>query len=119
MQDLLARIFRPDPAKRITLAELRRHPWLGEVPSVLGSVPTPQDEAPAAAATAAPQSEDGIRDVIQRARQRRLLRQSTRQSAQTAAQTDLDPDGMEVLSLRSLPSGRKKMYDQRLLQAEQ
>ncbi len=26
-QDLLARIFRPDPKQRISLAAMRRHPW--------------------------------------------------------------------------------------------
>lgn len=69
-QDLLARIFRPDPKKRIGLAAMRRHPWLQQdAPSVLG-----QAAAAAAAAAAPAQSEDGIRDVIHRARQRRLRR---------------------------------------------
>jgi len=27
-QDVLCRVFRPDPKKRIGLAQLRRHPWL-------------------------------------------------------------------------------------------
>ncbi len=27
-QDVLCRVFRPDPKKRIALAELRKHPWL-------------------------------------------------------------------------------------------
>ena len=27
-QDVLCRVFQPDPTKRIALAELRKHPWL-------------------------------------------------------------------------------------------
>ena len=27
-QDVLCRVFRPDPKARIALPELRRHPWL-------------------------------------------------------------------------------------------
>ncbi|BDA44173.1 Serine/threonine-protein kinase SAPK2 [Coccomyxa sp. Obi] len=82
VQDLLARIFRPDPKQRISLAAMRRHPWLHHnTPSVLSAAPdqvsTRQSSKSAAAddAEAPAQSEDGIRDVIHRARQRRLLRQ--------------------------------------------
>lgn len=71
VQDLLARIFRPDPKHRIGLASMRRHPWLHDgAPSVL----SPAKE-PAAADVAPLQSEEGIRDVIHRARQRRLQQQ--------------------------------------------
>ncbi|KAK9915723.1 hypothetical protein WJX75_003221 [Coccomyxa subellipsoidea] len=72
VQDLLARIFRPDPKQRIDLAAMRRHPWLlQDAPSVLGPAPEPAADA------ATPQSEDGIRDVIRRARQRRLQRRQS------------------------------------------
>jgi len=83
-QDLLARIFRPDPKKRIGLAAMRRHPWLQQdTASVLdqAAAALAQPGAPGSAAAtevsaeATPaQSEDGIRDVIHRARQRRLRR---------------------------------------------
>ena len=83
VQDLLARIFRPDPKQRIGLAAMRRHPWLlQDAPSVLSPVPEPAVDA------AQPQSEDGIRDVIRRARQRRLQR---RQSAADAAGSEQQP----------------------------
>lgn len=33
--DVLARVFRPDPVQRISLAALRRHPWLsGSAPEL-------------------------------------------------------------------------------------
>lgn len=83
VQDLLARIFRPDPKQRIGLAAMRRHPWLlQDAPSVLGPAPEPAADA------ATPQSEDGIRDVIRRARQRRLQR---RQSGASASGGELQP----------------------------
>ena len=81
-QDLLARIFRPDPKQRISLAAMRRHPWpQHNAPSVLHAAPEPAaagaDSSVAGNMEAPAQSEDGIRDVIRRARQRRLLRQRT------------------------------------------
>ena len=33
-QDVLCRVFRPDPKKRIGLAQLRRHPWLTRSASI-------------------------------------------------------------------------------------
>jgi serine/threonine protein kinase len=89
VQDLLARIFRPDPKTRISLAGVRRHPWLQGASSVLGRPQAfPSQAVPA-------QSEDGIRDVIQRARQRRLLREahSARHSISTFGE---DPDELHA-----------------------
>jgi hypothetical protein len=34
-QDVLCNVFRPDPVKRISLAQLRRHPWLTGIASEL------------------------------------------------------------------------------------
>ncbi len=39
-QDVVCRVFQPDPQKRISLAALRRHPWL------TGSAPQLQPGAP-------------------------------------------------------------------------
>lgn len=66
---MLARIFNPDPAKRIPLAKLRRHPWLHGAPSVLNAAyhaesaaAAPGDSAADEAAASA-QSEEGIQQA--------------------------------------------------------
>ena len=39
-QDVVCRVFQPDPQKRISLAALRRHPWLtGSAPQLRPAAP--------------------------------------------------------------------------------
>ena len=41
-QDVVCRVFQPDPQKRISLAALRRHPWLtGSAPQLQPGAPPP------------------------------------------------------------------------------
>ena len=66
-QDLLARIFTPDPARRIPLAKARRHPWLRESPSVLAAAHGSAADAAASSGTQEcaldAQSEEGIQQA--------------------------------------------------------
>ncbi|CAK0773365.1 hypothetical protein CVIRNUC_004058 [Coccomyxa viridis] len=69
-QDVVCRVFQPDPQKRISLAALRRHPWLtGSAPQLQPGPSLPGSGLPQ-------QSEDDISMVIRRARQRRLQHKS-------------------------------------------
>ena len=61
-QDLLARIFTPDPAKRIGLAAMRVHPWLRGARPLL-SAPVVDDRAAPRSATAA--ARDAAADSLQ------------------------------------------------------
>ncbi|KAK9790145.1 hypothetical protein WJX73_008499 [Symbiochloris irregularis] len=75
-QDLIKHIFVAEPAQRIQVDDILKHPWLSGIP-----LPTRDD------LEVAPQTEDDIRDIVERARQRRLAKRTSLHKIQSGIQT--------------------------------
>ncbi|CAL5218676.1 g384 [Coccomyxa viridis] len=103
-QDVLCRVFRPDPKKRIALAELRKHPWLTKGTSAKLAQGMPAEGR-------SMQTEEGITDVLQRARQRRLQRRTATHSDAVAGATSsssLKHIGPASLGTQSMRPGMRE-----------